>query len=59
MLKSEIIFKDIAANFEYNISIALTNKDLYYIWGKCGEEELFVPERTPFKYIETPFPCRI
>jgi alpha-tubulin suppressor-like RCC1 family protein len=55
VIKSRILFKDIAANFEYNISIALSTSDVFYIWGKCGGEIFLEPEETPFKSFDDIF----
>jgi len=48
-LENENKFCDIAANFECNISIALTKDNVYYIWGKCGDNCIFKPESTELK----------
>jgi hypothetical protein len=43
-------FIDIESHHVYNISIALSMNDIYYIWGNCGESEnLKEPKETKLK----------
>jgi len=42
-------FRDIVSHPAYDISIALTVSNLYYVWGKCGEKVMTEPKETNFK----------
>jgi alpha-tubulin suppressor-like RCC1 family protein len=48
-------FIDIASHFRYNISIALSDNNIYYIWGKCGKENNMSPKETQFKSLNEIF----
>jgi hypothetical protein len=48
-LENENKFCDIAANFECNISIALTVDNVFYIWGNCGDDCSYKPKSTELK----------
>jgi hypothetical protein len=55
IIKKELTFKDIAANFECNISIAFSSKNVYYLWGKFGEEIFLEPKMSYFKSFDDIF----
>jgi alpha-tubulin suppressor-like RCC1 family protein len=43
-------FIDIASHYWHKISIALSMKGIYYVWGNCGENEMIKePKETEFK----------
>ena len=48
-------FTDISAHSHYNISIAVSDKNVFYIWGKCGEKEILKPKETEFNSFEEIF----
>jgi hypothetical protein len=48
-------FIDIATHFYYNISVALSEEDIFYIWGKCGEELIQNPKETQFESFQEIF----
>jgi hypothetical protein len=45
----DIVFEDITTTIWHNISMASTKLNLFFIWGKCGNETFSVPEKTEFK----------
>jgi RCC1 and BTB domain-containing protein len=48
-IKIETKFIDISSHWRENISIALSQNGIYYIWGKCGEEIIRTPKPTNFE----------
>jgi hypothetical protein len=48
-------FIDIASHHFYYISIALSVNGFYYVWGKCGKEEIKEPKETDFKSFDDIF----
>ncbi len=47
-LKHPEKFIDISAYFQYNISAAVSENNLYYIWGECGAEIITEPKAIHF-----------
>jgi alpha-tubulin suppressor-like RCC1 family protein len=45
-IKVEIKFIDISSHWNNYVSITLSQKGIYYIWGKCGEEIIRTPKPT-------------
>jgi RCC1 and BTB domain-containing protein len=54
-LYSSVKFIDIVTHFRYDISIAVSVKNTFYVWGKCGEEDIKTPNETHFKSINSIF----
>jgi alpha-tubulin suppressor-like RCC1 family protein len=54
-LYSSVKFIDIATHFRYDISIAISMENIYYVWGKCGEEVIKTPNKTHFTSINSIF----
>jgi alpha-tubulin suppressor-like RCC1 family protein len=54
-ISSPVKFIDIASHFRYDISIALSVNNIYYIWGKCGKENNMSPKETQFKSVDEIF----
>jgi hypothetical protein len=48
-------FIDIASHFRYNISVALSVNNVYYVWNKCGEEKIEEPKETELKSFDDIF----
>jgi alpha-tubulin suppressor-like RCC1 family protein len=48
-------FIEIASHCAYNISIALSENNIYYVWGKCEEENVDDPQETEFKSVNDIF----
>jgi alpha-tubulin suppressor-like RCC1 family protein len=48
-IKIETKFIDISSRWNNDISIALSQDGIYYIWGKCGEEIIRTPKQTDFE----------
>ncbi len=48
-IKIETKFIDISSRWNKEISIALSQNGIYYIWGQCGEEIIRTPKPTNFK----------
>jgi alpha-tubulin suppressor-like RCC1 family protein/serine/threonine protein kinase len=48
-------FNDIASHPHYHISIALSFRGNYYIWGKCGKEDIREPKEIDFKSVNDIF----
>jgi alpha-tubulin suppressor-like RCC1 family protein len=48
-------FIDIASHHKYNILVALSVNNVYYVWGECGEEIIKEPKETDFKSFEDVF----
>jgi hypothetical protein len=48
-------FIEIASHYYYCISIALSVDKTYYIWGKCGKEDIKLPKKTEFKSFDEIF----
>jgi RCC1 and BTB domain-containing protein len=48
-IKIETKFIDIFSHWNKEISIALSQDGIYYIWGKCGEEIIRTPKPTNFE----------
>jgi hypothetical protein len=48
-IKIETKFIDISSHWYQDISIALSQDGIYYIWGKCGEEIIRTPKPTIFE----------
>jgi alpha-tubulin suppressor-like RCC1 family protein len=48
-IKIEEKFIDISSHCRKEISIALSQDGIYYIWGKCGEEIVRTPKPTNFE----------
>jgi hypothetical protein len=54
-INSSVKFIDIASHFRFDISIALSVDNIYYIWGKCGKENNMSPKETQFKSLNQIF----
>jgi alpha-tubulin suppressor-like RCC1 family protein len=48
-------FIDIASHFSCDISVALSVNQVFYVWGKCGEEIIKTPKETEFKSFHETF----
>jgi RCC1 and BTB domain-containing protein len=48
-IKIETKFIDISSHWYQDISIALSQDGIYYIWGQCGEEIIQTPKPTNFE----------
>jgi tRNA A-37 threonylcarbamoyl transferase component Bud32 len=48
-IKIETKFIDISSHWRKDITIALSQKGIYYIYGKCGKEIIQTPKPTNFK----------
>jgi hypothetical protein len=48
-------FIDIASHFRYNISVALSVKNVYYVSGKCGEQKIEESKETELKSFDDIF----
>jgi tRNA A-37 threonylcarbamoyl transferase component Bud32 len=48
-IKIETKFIDISSRWIEEISIALSQNGIYYIWGQCGEEIIRTPKQTNFE----------
>jgi hypothetical protein len=47
-IEVEIKFIDICSHSMTDISIALSQEGVYYVWGLCGEKRIYSPESTDF-----------
>jgi alpha-tubulin suppressor-like RCC1 family protein len=48
-IKIETKFIDISSRWYQEISMALSQNGIYFIWGKCGEEIIRTPKQTNFE----------
>ncbi len=51
-IKIETKFIDISSRWNKFISIALAQKGICYIWGRCGEEIIRTPKPTNFESLQ-------
>jgi RCC1 and BTB domain-containing protein len=49
LIENHIKFVDIETSIYSDIRIGLSQEDQYYIWGKCGEEEISSPRNVTLK----------
>jgi alpha-tubulin suppressor-like RCC1 family protein len=54
-LYSSVKFIDITSHFRYQISIAISVENTFYVWGKCGKEVIKTPNTTHFTSINSIF----
>jgi alpha-tubulin suppressor-like RCC1 family protein len=48
-------FIDIKCHFQSNISIALSEKNIFYIWGECKKEKIYYPREVKFESFDEIF----
>lgn len=48
-------FNDIALHASHNISISISNKNVIFVWGQCGGENITCPKETEYKQLNDVF----